>query len=529
MSNYLALTLGPIYRTLGDARKVRHLWGGSFLFSYLMKQIIKRTDVHQNKVFIRRLPEYNASATHPSGVGLFPDRLMLEVVAGQEKTAHDTLRQCIQQAIDATAGLSAMQKQGVIQYLQAYSLQMAVPDTKQADGTTVKGNYVQPLNQALDGIEQQSRAGGVEFAGLAAFLDNAREAFYLDATGSKKRIRFETLAEISAADLLGDQSKLFLQQYHEGIDLPGELDFFVQLLDWEKELNPELKSTPAHWRQFHKYIAIVHADGDNIGAALKEIGHDDVKIAQLSTCLFSFSQKAADLINNSGAMPIYAGGDDLLFIAPVAVGSLDGNVQTIFHLLQQLSALFDAEVSQKLDFFPEDAPPSLSFGLSISYYKFPLAESLETSRNQLNDTAKKAPGKNSIAFRVQKHSGSDFGAVLSNKLNMPEGLWMQMLDLQGAGKKDFLRSVAYTLESNAALVTAVLENAPAQLEHFFFNHFNEAVHRQEPAKSFLDDVQKLLQSFRADAGNAESAVKQVLALLLFLHFINSEFQTDERD
>jgi len=37
---YIALTIGPIYKTLSSAKKTRELWGGSYLFSYIMKQII---------------------------------------------------------------------------------------------------------------------------------------------------------------------------------------------------------------------------------------------------------------------------------------------------------------------------------------------------------------------------------------------------------------------------------------------------------------------------------------------------------
>ncbi|MFW2427635.1 type III-B CRISPR-associated protein Cas10/Cmr2, partial [Aliarcobacter butzleri] len=37
---YIALTIGPIYKTLKNSKKTRELWGGSYIFSYIMKQII---------------------------------------------------------------------------------------------------------------------------------------------------------------------------------------------------------------------------------------------------------------------------------------------------------------------------------------------------------------------------------------------------------------------------------------------------------------------------------------------------------
>ncbi len=42
---YIALTIGPIYKTLSSAKKTRELWGGSYIFSYIMKQIISEFKV----------------------------------------------------------------------------------------------------------------------------------------------------------------------------------------------------------------------------------------------------------------------------------------------------------------------------------------------------------------------------------------------------------------------------------------------------------------------------------------------------
>jgi len=35
MMNYLALTIGPIYKTLSNAKKPKELWSGSYVFSYI--------------------------------------------------------------------------------------------------------------------------------------------------------------------------------------------------------------------------------------------------------------------------------------------------------------------------------------------------------------------------------------------------------------------------------------------------------------------------------------------------------------
>ena len=38
---YIALTIGPIYKTLKNAKKPKELFARSYIFSYIMKNIIK--------------------------------------------------------------------------------------------------------------------------------------------------------------------------------------------------------------------------------------------------------------------------------------------------------------------------------------------------------------------------------------------------------------------------------------------------------------------------------------------------------
>jgi CRISPR-associated protein Cmr2 len=40
--NYLALTIGPIVETLSESKKTKELFAGSYLFSYIMKNILKK-------------------------------------------------------------------------------------------------------------------------------------------------------------------------------------------------------------------------------------------------------------------------------------------------------------------------------------------------------------------------------------------------------------------------------------------------------------------------------------------------------
>lgn len=127
----------------------------------------------------------------------------------------------------------------------------------------------------------------------------------------------------------------------------------------------------------------------------------DGDLPKVSAALSEFGFEAKKLIEKFGGMPIYAGGDDLLFIAPV-VGE-DGRT-TIFDLLENLE---DNAFDPVKALVPN---ASLSFGVSITYFKFPMYESLGMARALLFDQAKKVDGKRAVAWTLQKHSGERFSA-----------------------------------------------------------------------------------------------------------------------
>ena len=83
-------------------------------------------------------------------------------------------------------------------------------------------------------------------------------------------------------------------------------------------------------KSYHDYICIVQADGDNMGKVVTHLPENT--IYQISEKLMKFGKEVCELITDFGGLPIYAGGDDLLFIAPVC-----GNQSnSIFHLISSI-------------------------------------------------------------------------------------------------------------------------------------------------------------------------------------------------
>lgn len=157
------------------------------------------------------------------------------------------------------------------------------------------------------------------------------------------------------------------------------------------------KSIPHKEFSYSKYFCVVQADGDNMGSTIAQA--DEKIIHNISNALLKFGKEAVEEIRGYSDcnLPLYAGGDDLLFIVPVV-----GKEMNIFKLIKKIDAIFSKHMA-------EIAPDtSMSYGISINYHKYPLYETLESARNLLFCKAKNVPGKNAIAWNLRKHSGGSF-------------------------------------------------------------------------------------------------------------------------
>ena len=85
----------------------------------------------------------------------------------------------------------------------------------------------------------------------------------------------------------------------------------------------------------YKYCALIKADGDNMTRVLVNLKEHD-KIQDFTKCCLNYEVEAVKEIKNYGAVNIYAGGDDLMFIAPLT-GS---NGDTLFNLLKSIRNKF---------------------------------------------------------------------------------------------------------------------------------------------------------------------------------------------
>jgi len=289
--------------------------------------------------------------------------------------------------------------------------------------------------------------------------------------------------------------------------------------DHENTLMAKIKELAGEdFRSRHKYICILQADGDSIGKVISEIGNDEDQITAFSKCLYDFAKKAAQLVFEYGGQPVYIGGDDILAFAPVY-----NNGKNIFDLITVLDQEFFAK------FKDYEVQPSLSYGISISYYKFPMAEALEAARDLLFQKAKKTENKNAVAFQLLKHSGQAYKTVLhKQKTQSKESetvyeLFLEMLTKQ-IEDNNLISGVIYTLNQNEVLLEKIgmCEN---RMDFFFENQFNESVHLTKDKKliPFLESVKKFVVAvYKENPTNTKECIEKVFTALRFIKFLNEK-------
>lgn len=506
MTYYTALTIGPIYKTIANARRTRELWAASYTFSYLMKQILKKLYEDKTRTFfLPCVTDGELNAPGQLGAGVFPDRLIYGALQGEGEKLRRLADGVLSDFAGQIAPLISRDKESVIVFLKKY-FRFYVIEKELSDGK----NPILELTPYLDAIECQASYSVEHEKFLETFFNRVNTTFLVDDGygNDKKFVSYQTLVEIAAKEFSNDHEYIKIKDNRENKEWYGsprmkEGDDKKADKD-DSDLIQYLRGKEK-FRAAHKYVAIVHSDGDNIGKIIKSL-KTPKEFEDFSQALSRYSREAVKTIDEYGGMPIYAGGDDLLFFAPVI-----NKTNNIINLLVELDSAFT-------NLFNE-SKVSLSFGVSISYYKFPLFEALEASRALLYETKKGR--KHNIALRVQKNSGWSFGETL----HLPSDsfkCFKELLDKHGTDKKGMLSSIVYKIHENQKLFSLIGQNFD-KVNNFINNSFNEREH--DEAKEFLADVKRLIYQVFKDTSDDKKALAQIYSMLRIISFFTEK---DER-
>lgn len=536
---FYGITIGPIYRTLASVRYTRELWAASYTFSWLMKHIAGGLSADRDKLGIDILLPYvgDSNAFGPAtsdkeekyrlGSGLFPDQIIFrkrddamlsdgEIFHHTQDIISATFKQFARKIASHFGWKNATKIETFLdQYFHTYLIQKELADSQ---------NFVSQIAPHLAALELQPSIGTVHRPYLAWFFDRVNSSFLVKDGFGEERVSFETLIEISCRDFEAEEEYQLLKNKRLGkytkIDLPETeydddpippdaiVDDRKDDQDDDEKLVKQL-SKRDDFLFLHKYVAIVLSDGDNVGKINEMLPLE--KMTQFSKDLHEFALDSAQKVKTYGGLPIYAAGDDLMFFAPV-IRAQNGEVEDhLFRLLTDLDTDFKARFSN----YNTSPLPSLSFGVSITYYKYPLAEALVTARELLFQKAKTG-AKNKLALAVLKHSGHEFGGIFGLK----EASWQQtktMLD----GKKDWkiIRSIIHKIRENEHLFSLLAKNE-TQLGYFLDNSFDEEIHGREAVKEWMEEVKALIVNIFNEQSDSKTKFEKLYGALRLISFLN---------
>lgn len=533
---YIAINIGPVVKTLSLARKPRELWAASYLFSYLMECILSEANKQDSSVEVISPVEWKKE--EGLNVGIYPDRIYMKlrdeaqpriadtILSDAWKTFRDNVYNFEHKSTeDFNHEESELPENVRGEWLyKAYFNLMHTSCSAEKEVEAVK-----QLNHQLDVLELCVMASDkyvYDDKGERRVIDpqeqiiklikrRNRSSLFAISRG-KADFPVDSLAEIAAVELKTDELKTD--------ELKEKWEKFVAIVKNDDDTTNPYSVFKGRQKSYHRYFCVVQADGDNMGKTFTDPNLGDGKIKEISKALNDFGKSASNMIKEFGGLPIYAGGDDLLFLAPVV--GCEG--KDIFQLLEELNSVSFKVVRDACN----DALngqnvilPTLSFGVSISYYKHPLYEALETAMKLLFEVAKKkGTVKHKVAWELKKHSGETFAACYSKEDKGLDDAFRTLIEETADGKT--VSAVAHKSKETWELLSNCLKidkanKTRSRVDAYFCNILDA------PNKSSYYDAVKELLINLYDAKDIGDYSAVFYAMLRTAKFIKGEDVKDE--
>ena len=492
---YVGITIGPIFKTIGEAISPAGLWFGSYFFSTVTKKLCEKlVKIPKVKIFS---PFYDSNSNQnpqEDGIGRYHDRILFlvddnTVIEGELPS----IISAVKKEMAEKFGKFKTDKE-IMHFVDNYlRIDFVIFDKE-------------TINETINEIIGKSGKAGNN---IAIILNDALDALELMAAG-KGRTDMNLFAPffagkkdnrncyIKGSELFTD-TKLNSQLLTSYSDHASELKSIEDIASSRKKEESSSEEVPdgevAPTRS--EYYAVVNSDGDKVGTLLRalcrdvDISEQSDRINSFSSACLDYAGEAAKLVGDYGGMTIYAGGDDLLFIAPV---------HSIFALCQKLNILFIDTLSKSIKELKEEVKISLSFGVAVQYVKYPLYEALERARVQLykakescgkRPNGSKISGGNRLGIELVKHSGKTVQLMVENKkLEAIDNL----IKYRATTNDQALESVLYNLQDTEIIFKLLFEKTAQDTFDFqeykmrFLNNFNNP--NQLSYHSYLDEIAK---------------------------------------
>lgn len=218
-----------------------------------------------------------------------------------------------------------------------------------------------------------------------------------------------------------------------------------ELSTFLREARRIVEAAGERWPVLSPYYAVMRADGDRMGSWLDGLSTPE-EHQSASAALADFAASAESVIGERHGHCVFAGGDDVLALLPVAT-ALD------------CAAALNEAFTQAVAGAPKGSGslPTLSVGIQIAHAIEPFRESLEGAR-EAEHAAKHTYERAAFAVRLDKRSGAPV-LVGGKWSDLPAFRMLQ--DAQEPGASALPRGLAYDLQRVAERLTSLTGEDPA--------------------------------------------------------------------
>ncbi|WOC31813.1 MULTISPECIES: Cas10/Cmr2 second palm domain-containing protein [Caproicibacterium] len=456
---YIAITIGPIYDTITLTSSPAGLWAASYMFSYISKrlcEIIVANGITEKPENIIS-PYFDNKKAASDGIGRYHDRIVFI-----PSDADSALKELDEAFNEICADLSMIfsdngsQKDWFRDYLQLHAVVFSCDKQPLLECS----KYLDPIE-----LEKTFPIGG-----------ESPVKELLDSSKNNQNITIKT----KIRDKMSDGNWPFPNA--AGKNGKGRLPDMEDITGRRSETKSSRKR-----KKINSYYAIVKTDGDGFGKYIEKLESGEER--KFSEKCFAYCSDSANLIKDYGGIPIYAGGDDLLFIAPLK--DKENGERTIIDLMDDLKNKFECHFGKGED------KPTLSAGVVIRYFKYPLYEAFDEANYQLFQLSKKVyekdgkGGKNSVSVSLQKHSGKSVEFILDkfNKSNVTEKL-IELMKLHENG--EVLQSIKDKIWKYKMLFIHAQATDADALKSVFANTFDDDIHNHY--EDILNRVRELYEA-----------------------------------
>lgn len=521
MSIFVGCTIGPVFETIGLARKPLEIWMASYMYSRIAQIIIQELNKNEKIEIISPHEEMKGNRSDMfqgvKGAGTFSDHIIFRADMSKEEAngllekAKEKMYEEVSKEIASTIN---QKSEEVLAYLKE---KIYVLDVEKE--TQEKEENFFPVKELVEELEIQDS--------FPPFLAKEKADDYL--------LQFINHANLKKSNWVKENQALNSDENNENEKL--KIDSFKTIANRANKSNLLLND----------YLAIIYSDGDSMGTLNAKFAEDKNQVSYFMLSEFITERSKANIkyVRDYGAMPIYFGGDDMFFIAPIYGKDPDKEEQiSVFQLVENLSKNFD-EAWAKAGISNEGIVPSLSFGIAISHYKYPFKHMREECQNALFGTAKEQKWANSrekkaIAIELRKHSGQKSSLILcghefeKNKISAYSAAVKYINNVvpkEGEKKKDeyaLSRSMHWKVMEQYPLIESLLklsdENQKKRLKTWFgansnLTSNNEKEKLDKVLDKVIDAMCEIAKSIGLTNANAERIKNTIDGLFRLAEFM----------